>query len=129
MVEIIRDVQELSKNVTVYLNSDNKSIQKEYDNFRKKIVKVLRVTYLYRTDMNFEKHHQKLMELKEEAKLRIHSSNESINKLIRENRITVDMGSSLVNDNDNVNDIIKKLITIAELLYEKRDSLLENGEK
>lgn len=128
MVEIIRDVQELSKNVTAYLNSENKSIQKEYDNFRRKIVKVLRVIYLYRTDIDIEKHHKKLLELKAEAKRSIHSSNKSINKLIRENKISVDMGSSLVNDNDNVNDIIKKLIDIAELLYEKRDSLLENGE-
>jgi phosphate:Na+ symporter len=128
MVEIIRDVQELSKNVTTYLNSENKSIQKEYDNFRRKIVKVLRVIYLYRNDINIEKHHNKLLELKGEAKRSIHSSNKSINKLIRENQISVDMGSSLVNDNDNVNDIIKKLIDIAELLYEKRDSLLENGE-
>ena len=128
MVEIIRNVQELSKNVTAHLNSDNKNIQKEYDNFRRKIVKVLRVIYLYRTDISIDKHHNKLLELKEEAKISIHSSSKSINKLIRENQITVDMGSSLVNDNDNVNDIIKKLITIAELLYEKRDSLLENGE-
>jgi uncharacterized membrane protein YhiD involved in acid resistance len=103
------------------------SFQKEYDNLRRKIVKVLRVIYLYRTDISIEKHQNKLSELKEEAKLSIHSSNESINKLIRENKINVDMGSSLVNDNDNVNDIIKKLIYIAELLYEKRDSLLENN--
>jgi phosphate:Na+ symporter len=61
--------------------------------------------------------------LKQEAELSIHSSNESINKLIRENKINVDMGSFLVNDNDNVKDIIKKLIDIAELLYEKLDSL------
>lgn len=127
MVEIIRDVQELSKNVTAFLNSENKSIQKEYDNLRRKIVKVLRVIYLFRTDISIEKHQNKLSELKDEAKLNIHSSNESINKLIRENKINVDMGSSLVNDNDNVNDIIKKLIDIAELLYEKRDSLLENN--
>jgi phosphate:Na+ symporter len=127
MVEIIRDVQELSKNVTAFLNSENKSIQKEYDNLRRKIVKVLRVIYLFRTDMSIEKHKNKLSELKDEAKLSIHHSNESINKLIRENKINVDMGSSLVNDNDNVNDIIKKLIDIAELLYEKRDSLLENN--
>ena len=128
MVEIIREVQELSKNVTTYLNSENKSIQNEYDNFRRKIVKVLRVIYLYRTDISIEKHHNRLLKLKEEAKRSIHRSNKSINKLIRENKINVDMGSSLVNDNDNVNDIIKKLIDIAELLYEKRDSLLENGE-
>ena len=36
------------------------------------------------------------------------------------------MASSLVNDNDNVNDLIKKLIAVAELLYVEKDLLLEN---
>jgi phosphate:Na+ symporter len=127
MVEIIKEVQELGKNVSVYLNSENVFVRKEYDKFRKKIVKVLRVIYLYRTDENTAHHRSKLMALKEETKTFINSSNESINRLLQENLITVDMGSSLVNDNDNVNEIIKKLIDVAELLYEKRDSLLENG--
>jgi phosphate:Na+ symporter len=38
------------------------------------------------------------------------------------------MGSSLVNDNDNVNDMIEKLIAVAELLYTEKDTLLENGD-
>ncbi|NNK28875.1 MAG: Na/Pi cotransporter family protein, partial [Flavobacteriaceae bacterium] len=67
-----------------------------------------------------------LMELKEEAKMNIHQDNAQINKLIRKNLITVDMGSSLVNDNDNVNDMIKKLIAVAELLYTKKDTILSN---
>lgn len=36
------------------------------------------------------------------------------------------MASSLVND--NVNDMIKKLITVAELLYLDKDPLLENDD-
>jgi len=37
----------------------------------------------------------------------------------------VDMSSSLVNDNDNVNDISKRLIEVAILLYGEKDYLLE----
>jgi phosphate:Na+ symporter len=37
------------------------------------------------------------------------------------------MASSLVNDKDNLNEMIKNLISVAELLYGERDSLLENG--
>ncbi|MBT8304401.1 MAG: Na/Pi symporter, partial [Bacteroidia bacterium] len=126
MVEIIRDVKELSKNVTAYLNSDNEYIQKEYDKFRKKAARVLRFIYLFRTEEDNEKFYNRLMELKEEAKMNIHQDNAQINKLIRKNLITVDMGSSLVNDNDNVNDMIKKLIAVAELLYTKKDTILSN---
>ncbi len=129
MVEIIRNVYALGRNVSAYLNSDNKYIRKEYDKFRKKIAKVLRVIYLFRTQEEKEEYYSKLLALKEEARNEIHQTNESINTLIRDNLITVDMGSSLVNDNDNVNDTIKKLITIAELLYGQRDTLLGNGGK
>jgi phosphate:Na+ symporter len=37
------------------------------------------------------------------------------------------MASSLFNDYSNVNDIIKKLIEVAELLYNSKDTLFENG--
>ena len=128
MVETIRDVKELAKNISIYLNSDNKYIRKEYDRFRKKVVKVLRVIYRFRKEDDNEIHYKQLLELKEEAKKEIHRSNKSINKLIREKLITVNMASSLVNDNDNVNDMIKKLISVAELLYLDKGQLLENNE-
>ncbi len=127
MVEIIEGVRELGRNVAYYLNSDNEHMSKEYDRFRKKIIKVLRVIYLFRTEMDREKHYSKLIVLKEEARKGKHQSTKSIDKLIRNDMITVDMASSLVNDNDHVNDIVKKLIEVAELLYGETDSLLVEG--
>ncbi|SDR68662.1 phosphate:Na+ symporter [Formosa sp. Hel1_31_208] len=127
MVEIIRDVRELSRNITKYLNSENKYIQKEYDQLRKKVAKVLRVIHLFRTEKDNAKYHQTLMKLSDEAKKSFHKGNLEIDKLIRQDLITVDMASSLVNDSDNVNDMIKKLIEVAELLYGKKDPLLNNG--
>jgi len=127
MVEIIRDVRELNKNVSHYLDSDNEYISKEYDKFRKKIAKVLRVIYLFRTQDEKEQYYSKLIVLKNEAKDAMRQGNDSINKLIRDGLITVEMASSLVNDNDNVNDTIKKLIQVAELLYGEKDSLLEKA--
>ena len=125
MVEIIRDVKELSRNVAFYLHSDNEYIKEEYDNFRRRAAKVLRVIYRFRTEKDNEKYYLQLLKLKAEAKENIHHSNMQIDRLIRKDLITVDMGSSLVNDSDNVNDMIKKLITVAELLYGKKDTLLE----
>ncbi len=129
MVEIIRDTRELSRNVEQYLPSENQYIAKEYDKFRKKIVKVLRIIYLFRTkgENKKDQYFSKLLKLKEQAKAGIHQSSKSIDKLIRDDLISVDMASSLVNDNDNVNDIVKHLIEVAELLYIEKDPLLENG--
>ncbi|RLD85263.1 MAG: Na/Pi cotransporter family protein [Bacteroidetes bacterium] len=127
MVEIIRDVRELNKNVSIYLNSNNEFISKEYDKFRKKVVKVLRIIYHFRKEGDKKVYYKQLLKLKEDAIKEIHSSNKSINKLIRDNLITVNMASSLVNDTDNVNDMIKKLISVAELLYlEEESSFLKN---
>jgi len=126
MVEIIREMEEFGKNVSKYLNSDNPHMRKKYDKFRKKISRVLRLIHLFRTQELKEEYYPKLVRLKEEARQEIHQANESIDRLIRENLVDVDMGSSLVNDNDNVNSTIKKLITVAELLYGKKDTLLEN---
>jgi phosphate:Na+ symporter len=128
MVEIIKDAKEIGKNVSHFLDSDNEYARKEYDKFRKKIVKVLRVIRMFRKKKDKEQHHKKLLELKKEAKAAIHHSNKSINKLIRKDLITPQMASSLVNDNDNVNDMINKLISIAELLYAERDPILENDD-
>jgi len=126
MVEIIKDVRELNKNLVLSLNIDNKYMLKEYDNFRKKVVKVLRVIYLFRKGDETHDYAEKLSQLKHEAKINIRRSNKSIDKLIRKDLITVKMASSLFNDYTNVNDMIKKLIEVAELLYGAKDTLLES---
>ena len=126
MVEIIKDARELNKNITLSLNLNNKYLQKEYDGFRKKITKVLRTIYLFRTEEESKKYEEKLKELKYEARANIRHSNKSIDKLIRKDLISAEMASSLFNDYSNVNDMIKKLIEVAELLYGKIDTLLED---
>jgi phosphate:Na+ symporter len=127
MVEIIKDVRELNKNITLSHDLNNKYLEKEYDGFRVKLTKVLRTIYLFRTEDESEKYAEKLKQLKKEAKENIRHSNESIDKLIRKDLITAEMASSLFNDNSNVNDIIRKLIVVAELLYGKVDTLLEDN--
>ena len=128
MVQTLKETKELSRNVSKYLNSDNKHIKNEYDRFRKKVARVLRIIYLFRTEEDNETYYLKLQGLKKEAKNNILKGNKQIDKLIRENLIDVEMASSLVNDNDNVNNMIEKLIQVAELLYGKMDSILDNDE-
>lgn len=127
MVEIIKDARELNKNITISIGLDNKFLQKEYDGFRKKLTKVLRTIYLFRKAEASEEYAKELSLLKKEAKENIRKSNKSIDRLIRKDLITVEMASSLFNDYTNVNDMIKKLIEVAELLYGKKDSLLEEN--
>jgi phosphate:Na+ symporter len=129
MVEILKNARELNKNVVLALENDNKHLQKEYDSLRRKVAKVLRVIYLFRKDTGDESKRSasKLKELKKSAKENIRTSNKSIDQLIRKELIDVEMASSLFNDYSNVNDMIKKLIEVAELLYGETDSLLEEA--
>jgi len=125
MVEIIRDVKELRRNISIYTYSDNQYIKKEYNKFRRMVVKVLRTIYLFRIEENTDDHYDKLMEIRNKAKETSRIGNKGINNIIRKNLISSNMASSLVNDHDNVNDMIKKLIEVGELLYSEKDSILE----
>jgi len=125
MVEIILDVKELRHNVNEYMFSDNKYMQKEYNKFRRNIVEVYRVIYDCQTSGDLSANHAKLTELKEKVKSEFLKDSETINDLIRQSLITPFMSSSLINDHDNVDDIIKKLIQVGELLYSRQDTILE----
>ena len=126
MIEIIKDIRELNRNISLATNLSNKFMQKEYNGFRKKLTKVLRTIYLFRKEEDNLKYAEILSELKKEAKDNIRLSNKSIDKLIRKDLITAKEASSLFNDYTNVNNVTKKLIEVAELLYGKMDSLLED---
>jgi phosphate:Na+ symporter len=125
MVEIIRDVKELRRNILLYTDSDNKYISAEYNNFRRVIIKVIRAINKLKLDEDKETSYRELMEMRKMAKKSSKKGNKTINDLIRKNLITTDMASSLVNDHENVYDMIKKLIQVGELLYSERDSILE----
>ena len=129
MVEIIRDVEMVSKNLRRYATSENQFVIREYDKFRRQMVLALRFIYRFRTDKNTQmEYSKKLNDLKSKAKARIHKHQKSINKVIKNDLVTVDMGSSLVNDSDHLNDSIKKLIDVAEILYSGRDTILDNDQ-
>lgn len=125
MVEIVKAVGQLNKNLILSMNLENKPLSNVYDGFRGKVGKVLRIIYIFRKTDDAKDYAEKLNRLKKEAKENIRQSNKSIDKLIREDLISAKMASSLFNDYSNVNDMIKKLIEVAELLYGETDSLLE----
>jgi len=126
IVEIIKSTKNLQKNVTLYMNSDNEFIKKEYQLLRRKVSKVLRETYLIHHDSEPDKHLRKLQKLKSEIDENSIFKNEHIDILIREKQISSSMASSLINDSDTVAGMIENLIEVAELLYGTSDSLFEN---
>lgn len=128
MVVIIKEIGDLNRNMSLYLESGNKDIQSEYDSLRKITVKVLRTLYGPLKERNTEEYYRELINLKGQVNNSLKKRDKAIEQLIREEKIDSIMASSLFNDLDTIKDLFQDLIEIAELLYCKKDPLFENGE-
>ncbi|WP_340200327.1 Na/Pi symporter [Ascidiimonas sp. W6] len=124
IVAAIKDIRGLRKNVRAYQFSDNEDIQREYDKLRHRVSKILREIYLMRNSSKPEAHLQSLEDLKEKVAQRDILTDGTLDKLIRKNKITPEMATSLANDSSKVASIARKLIDTAELLYINSDTLL-----
>ncbi len=128
MVAIIRDVKELRMNVLKYTQSDNPQMRKQYEDFMRMIVMVLRGVNRMKEEKDELESKKEIAQLKKSIKAKLKASSKSINKLIRENLIDINMASSLANDHDNVKEMTKMILQVCELLYVHKDSLLEPSE-
>ncbi len=124
MVEIMNDCDALNKNMVLFIQSDNEKMQKAYDKMRKRITKVLRETNRVGHEKDPKRHLAKLEKLKVKALEEDVMSDGTLNKLLMEGSITSQMGSSLANDSYHVENIIKNLVDVTELLYVEEDTLL-----
>lgn len=129
IAELIKEIRSLQNNVSHYINSDNEFIQSEYDQLRLKVSKVLREIYLTQIDEHPKNHLEKLEKLKVKAMKSDVLINGSLDRLIREKKISSVMATSLANDSATVASITKRLIEITELLYIDSDTLLRNSEE
>ncbi|WP_044101823.1 Na/Pi cotransporter family protein [Neolewinella persica] len=129
IVETIKSIRGLRKNVNHYMLSDNKYIKKEYNEMRHKVSRVLREIHITKEQKSPELHLKRLEALKEKANKSDVLTNGTLDKLIREQKISSVMATSLVNDSNKVADIMKKLIETAELLYIDSDTLISLSEQ
>ena len=127
-VETIKEIRGIRRNVTRYMASDNTDIRKQYDRLRKKVVKVLREVNRTREDDDPESHLERLERFRQAADRDDVLIDGTLDTLIREQRITSEMATSLANDAHAVARISKHLIDTAELLYIDRDTLMRSTE-
>ncbi len=126
MVEAIKDSKGLQKNGSVYINSKQEGIINEYDRLRRKVSKILREIYRTSKDEHPDHHYIKLEEMKHKVKKNDVLVDGSLEQLFMDEKVSNELISSLANDSDAIAKISKNLINIAELLYIKSDSLLED---
>lgn len=119
IVEAIKNVRELQKNIFYYSKSKNSYIKDEYNNLRIQIAKTIDTIEKLKEDGDDLDTISTLELLKEKIKDLGSIKNSRIDMLIRENKIDSKMATSLINDSSFANDIAQKLIQVATILWIK----------
>jgi len=117
MIEAIKDIRELQKNIAGYMARDNENIKNEYNFLRKDIAQLLRIIACLRENPGDLESVTDLETAKEENKGLDIVAAKRLSVLLREGKITESMASSLLNDGTYTNQITKNLIKSADILW------------
>jgi phosphate:Na+ symporter len=128
IIEAVKAVKHLQKNLDRYCGTENPHIQKEYRKMIKRIAKLLRrLDSVARSGDPAEI--ERLLE-KGRKLLRKNDvlANGSLDRLIRERLISNEMATSLMNDNLYVSTVISGMLSAAEILFDGKESETEYPE-
>ncbi len=121
IVQSLKDVKHLSKNMAVYVDSDNEAIRREYNEFRLKIATVLRLIHRLREgDERVDIYDIDDMAL--EAGQDNSISDGTLDRLIRSGEITAIMATSAMNDHVYAENIVRLLAETGRLLFRETES-------
>lgn len=126
IVESIKGIKHLQKNLAQYIISDNPHIRDEYNNIRLQLAKVLRKLDNMRQDKEtvLSIDHLKVKMRKHDATV-----NGNLDCLIRDNLITAEMATSLMNDSSYAYDIARNLVNMGTILYGDHNLMLSDAER
>ncbi len=131
IVEALKDVKHLRKNLAAYMVSDNEHIRAEYNKFRLLIATILRELEVLH-EQSTDPENLTILNL-DSLKAQIEEAdvvaNGTLDKLIRRRLITEKMATSIMNDSAYTFDICKNLIEMAEILLAARALDLREAEK
>jgi phosphate:Na+ symporter len=117
VIEAVKGVKHLRKNLVKSLQSGDPTIRKEYDRLRKLILKVMRDIEVVRTTSIDSRTILPLDRLKLEIEEKTRQFNEGLDTLIREERIDVRTATSLMNDISYCRDICWDLVEAGSILF------------
>ncbi len=126
IVEAVKDTEHLQKNLIKYSASTNKYIREQYNTIRRDLAELLRTIDIIGTSDEEDV----IMLLLSKAKLHTAKydiiANGTLDNLIRNNLITNEMATSLMNDSTYAYGISKNLIAMAEIIFTERSSEAES---
>jgi len=118
LAESLKGVKHLQKNLQKSNASQNTYLKQEYDNVRCQISSLLREIELFKNEKTVSEFPLLSQDmLKAQLKEQNQQMMENIEVLIRENKISAEMGTSLMNDSAYVYDIQSNLISMAATVF------------
>jgi len=122
VVEAIKDTKHLQKNLGLYGNSDNPAIADEYTAIRLQLATVLRQLEKIRGRGDDSAEVLSLDELRIEMKAKDKGLLQRLDHLVRQNLISAQMATSLINDGGYAYDVTKNLSKMGQVLFLSGDS-------
>ncbi len=120
IVEAIKDVKHMRKNLITYIVSNNASIKAEYNRIRAQLGEILRELTTLR-DAGEDADLVALDGLRLQMEENDSTLNGNLDHLIRDGRITAPMATSLMNDSSYAYDVARNLIAAGESLFGPHD--------
>jgi len=133
IIEMVKDVRELQKNLNYFSKSGNASMIGEYNKLRSQLITVLRNIQQIRDYEADEVEEEEILTRIEVQKEKVIESeklmNQNIDTLIRENKISSTMASSLINDVGFTYSICRKFLKSAITLWVKQEEIKHLGDE
>lgn len=129
IIEMVKDVRELQKNLNFFTTGNNTFMLDEYNKLRTQLITVLRVIQEVRDYEGEEDIMTRIEVQKEKIKESEIVLNTNIDTMIREDKIDSKMASSLMNDVGFTFSICKKLLAAATTLWVQEKEIKELGDE
>jgi phosphate:Na+ symporter len=129
IVEAIKDTKHMHRNLVQYLRSGNPEIREEYNKIRLQLGEVLRELHTAGSVADDPSAVLSFDALKVELEESDSTRNGTLESLIRQNKITPAMATSLMNDAAYAYDVAKNLIQMGEVLFASGDIEMKQAER
>lgn len=129
IVEAIKDTKHMHKNLARYIVSDNESIRSEYNNIRVQLGYLMRKLATISENGDDPEMILSLDNLKLDMEENDITANGLLENLIRDNKISAQMATSLMNDYSYAYDVAKNLIQMGESLFATSDLEMKMAER
>lgn len=117
LVEAIKTLKLLRKNMTFYIASDNAYMRDHYDRMRVHLGNLIRSIFEPRGIEDLAEIRARLEQLNQAVAADDAVANGTLDRLIRDELITAQMASSLMNDSGYASTIHRRLVDAAEIIF------------